>query len=134
MYQLRSLITNLEKELKKLDINESIELRISNIPNFDFQINNLVKFQNSDDKKVIKKAIFKIIEADPYIKNFEFTEKYFVNLSYFYNKRLDQQVSISAQQTENDPNSFYYFTSNSRKAGYSRGAEFELKYQIFKKG
>ena len=57
MYQLRSLIANLEKELKKLDINESIELRISNIPNFDFQINNLVKFQNSDDKKVIKKAI-----------------------------------------------------------------------------
>ena len=35
MYQLRSLIANLEKELKKLDINESIELRISNIPNFD---------------------------------------------------------------------------------------------------
>ena len=45
MYQLRSLIANLEKELKKLDIIESIELRISNIPNFDFQINNLVKFK-----------------------------------------------------------------------------------------
>mgnify|MGYP006249384501 CR=1 FL=1 len=46
MYQLRSLIANLEKELKKLDIIESIELRISNIPNFDFQINNLVKFKS----------------------------------------------------------------------------------------
>ena len=59
-------------------------------------------------------------------------EKYFVNLSYFYNKRLDQQVSISAQQTENDPNSFYYFTSNSKYAGFSRGAELELRYQVFK--
>ena len=29
MYQFRSLIANLEKELKKLDIDESIELRIS---------------------------------------------------------------------------------------------------------
>ena len=76
MYQFRSLIANLEKELKKLDIDESIELRISNIPNFDFQINNLVKFQNLDDKGVIKKAFSKIIEADPYIKNFEFTESF----------------------------------------------------------
>ena len=95
MYQLRSLITNLEKELKKLDINESIELRISNIPNFDFQINNLVKFQNSDDKKVIKKAIFKIIEADPYIKNFEFTEKYFVNLECNLEKFIDSFENIN---------------------------------------
>ena len=59
MYQLKSLIANLEKELKKLDVDESIELRISNIPNFDFQINNLVKYQNSDDKGVVKKPSLK---------------------------------------------------------------------------
>ena len=77
------------------------------------------------------------VYSPEYLSNFELSfktkkEKYFVNLSYFYNKRLDQQVSISAQQTENDPNSFYYFTSNSKNAGFSRGAELELKYQIFK--
>ena len=103
MYQLRSLIANLEKELKKLDINESIELRISNIPNFDFQINNLVKFQNSDDKKVIKKAIFKIIEADPYIKNFEFTEKYFVNLECNLEKFIDSFENINDNIKELNP-------------------------------
>ena len=94
MYQFRSLIANLEKELKKLDIDESIELRISNIPNFDFQINNLVKFQNLDDKGVIKKAFSKIIEADPYIKNFEFTESYFVNLECKVEKFIDSFENI----------------------------------------
>ena len=103
MYQLRSLIANLEKELKKLDINESIELRISNIPNFDFQINNLVKFQNSEDKKVIKKALSKIIEADPFIKKFEFTENYFVNLECNLEKFIDSFENVNDNIKDSNP-------------------------------
>ena len=103
MYQLRSLIANLEKELKKLDINESIELRISNISNFDFQINNLVKFQNSEDKKVIKKALSKIIEADPFIKKFEFTENYFVNLECNLEKFIDSFENVNDNIKDSNP-------------------------------
>ena len=103
MYQLRSLIANLEKELKKLDINESIELRISNIPNFDFQINNLVKFQNSKDKKVIKKDLSKIIEADPFIKKFEFTENYFVNLECNLEKFIDSFENVNDNIKDSNP-------------------------------
>ena len=103
MYQLRSLIANLEKELKKLDINESIELRISNIPNFDFQINNLVKFQNSKDKKEIKKALSKIIEADPFIKKFEFTENYFVNLECNLEKFIDSFENVNDNIKDSNP-------------------------------
>ena len=80
MYKLSNLVNNLENELKKNDINESIDLRLSNIPDWDFQINNLVKFQNSNDINKIQKAFSKIIQADPNIKNFEFTSKYFINL------------------------------------------------------
>ena len=80
MYKLSNLVNNLENELKKNDIHESIDLRLSNISDWDFQINNLVKFQNSNDINKIQKAFSKIIQADPNIKNFEFTSKYFINL------------------------------------------------------
>ena len=59
------------------------------------------------------------------------TKNHFTSLSYFYNDRIDQQVSISAQQNESDPNSFYYFTTNNEGEGYSRGLEFDLKVKIF---
>ena len=80
MYQLLNLVNNLENELEKYDINESIDLRLSNISDWDFQINNLVKFQSSNNIINIQKAFSKIIQADPNIKNFEFTSKYFINL------------------------------------------------------
>ena len=60
------------------------------------------------------------------------TKNYFTSLSYFYNDRIDQQVSISAQQNENDPNSFYYFTTNNEGRGYSRGLELDMKVSILK--
>ena len=66
--------------MKKNDIHESIDLRLSNISDWDFQINNLVKFQSSNNIINIQKAFSKIIQADPNIKNFEFTSKYFINL------------------------------------------------------
>ena len=34
------------------------------------------------------------------------------NITYFLGLREDQQVSISSQQIEGDPNSFIYYTSN----------------------
>ena len=60
------------------------------------------------------------------------TKNYFTSLSYFYNDRIDQQVSISAQQNENDPNSFYYFTTNNKGRGYLRGLELDMKVSILK--
>ena len=80
MYQLIKLIKNLENELQELVGPESISLRISNNPNFDFQINNLVKFQNHKDVKKIKNSFTEIIDSETLIKNFEITETYFINL------------------------------------------------------
>ena len=73
-----------------------------------------------------------------YLGNFEIslkhnTDKIFTNISYFYSERIDQQISISSQQNINDPNSFYYFTTNSENGGFSRGIEFDLNAHISKK-
>ncbi len=80
MYQLIKLIKNLEDELQELVGRESISLRISNNPNFDFQINNLVKFQNHKKIKNIENSFYKIIDKESSIKKFEITDSYFINL------------------------------------------------------
>ncbi len=80
MYQLIKLIKNLENELQELVGPESISLRISNNPNFDFQINNLVKFQNHKKIKNIENSFYKIIDKESSIKKFEITDSYFINL------------------------------------------------------
>ena len=80
MYQLSNLINNLENELEKTINVESILLKISNNPDFDFQINNLVKYQNHKEIKNIENSFSKIIDNEILVKNFEITDNYFVNL------------------------------------------------------
>ena len=80
MFQLSNLIKNLEIELKKNDISESISLRISNLPNFDLQIDNLVKYQKTLSIEKIEKSLMGIIENEPIVKNSEISDNYFINL------------------------------------------------------
>jgi arginyl-tRNA synthetase len=80
MYLLKDLISNLENDLSNKGISESIVLRTSNVPNFHFQINNLVKLEKSSKVKDIKISFSEILDNDPFIKNYEFTNNYFLNL------------------------------------------------------
>ena len=80
MYLLKNLISTLENDLSHKNIYESIILRSSNVPNYDFQINNLVKHEKSTEVKDIEKSFSKILDSDPLIKNYEFTKNYFINL------------------------------------------------------
>ena len=64
MHQLLELENNIKNELLSNNIDENIEMRISNIPNYDFQINNLVKYQNHPEIEKIVISISKIIEND----------------------------------------------------------------------
>jgi len=64
-----------------------------------------------------------------FIQNFEIglkhaTDKYRTQLSVFYGQRKDQQVSVSTQQVESDPNSFLYYTGNAG-SGTIQGFEWE---------
>ena len=80
MHLLKNLINNLEDELSNKNIFESIILRSSNVENFDFQIENLVKLQKNNDIKKIEKSFSNIIDKEPCIKNYEITSNFFVNL------------------------------------------------------
>ena len=53
MYLLTNLINSLENSLNKRGLSEAIILRLSNLENFDFQINNLVKLEKSSQIKDI---------------------------------------------------------------------------------
>ena len=79
MKQLSNLIEKLENELYDRNMSEEISLRISNNSDFDFQINNLVKFQSHNDIDQIKNSFYKIIQNDSSVRNFEISENYFIN-------------------------------------------------------
>ncbi|MDP6500533.1 MAG: TonB-dependent receptor [Candidatus Marinimicrobia bacterium] len=72
---------------------------------------------------------------DPeYMINYEiglrrFTKKYSFHLSAFIANRLDQQVSISSQQQEGDPNSFIFYTANATTGSLS-GLELDGVYKL----
>jgi hypothetical protein len=46
MNLLKTVVDDLGNILKKNDIDEVIDIRISNLDNYDYQVNNLVKHQN----------------------------------------------------------------------------------------
>ena len=105
MYQLLNLVSSLENELGKKDIAETISLRISNIPTFDFQINNLVKYQNHKDIEDIKNSFCEIIEHEISIKSYEITENYFINIEidieiFVHNfKNIRNNIKVLSPQT-----------------------------------
>ena len=47
MYQLTKLENNLESVLKKFNITEKIDIKLTRNKSFDLQINNLVKFKDN---------------------------------------------------------------------------------------
>ena len=94
MYLLKNLISNLENDLSNRNIYESIILRSSNVTNFDFQINNLVKLEKSIEVKDIKRSFTKILDKDPSIKNYEFTKNYFINLEINIEMYLDNHENL----------------------------------------
>ncbi len=51
------------------------------------------------------------------------------NITFFSMSRTDQQVQISSQQEDGNPNSFYFYTSNASN-GTNTGAEFDAKLKL----
>jgi hypothetical protein len=52
MNLLKTVVNDLGNILKKNDIDEVIDIRISNLDKYDYQINNLVKYQNHPERRV----------------------------------------------------------------------------------
>tara|TARA_X000001036_G_scaffold347900_1_gene328169 strand:+ start:1845 stop:3488 length:1644 start_codon:yes stop_codon:yes gene_type:complete len=80
MNLLKPILQPIYETLLSNNINESIDIRISNLENFDYQINNLVKFQNHKNIDQIKIQLSELLDSANLIKRYEFTDNLFLNL------------------------------------------------------
>ena len=74
------LIDLLNNEFEKFDLDEAIKLNLSKMPEFDMQINNLVKYNKSDFFNNLQKNIIEIIDSTNYFLPVEKNEIGFINL------------------------------------------------------
>ena len=80
MNLLKKVVDDLGNILKKNGIDEVIDIRISNLENYDYQINNLVKYQNHPNVESIKKEISSSLTSSVLIDVFEFAKNLFINI------------------------------------------------------
>ncbi|MDA7572450.1 arginine--tRNA ligase [bacterium] len=80
MNLLKTVVEDLGNILKKNGIDEVIDIRISNLDNYDYQINNLVKYQNHPNVESIKKEISSSLTLSVLIDVFEFAKNLFINI------------------------------------------------------
>src|SRR6056300_425434 len=80
MNLLKSVVDVIHDLLIEKNIDEIIDLRISNLENFDYQINNLVKYQNHPEIELIKTKIGESLNSSELINNFEFAKNLFINI------------------------------------------------------
>ena len=101
MKKLNDLKSEIESLFKETGLNENIEFRISNVEEYDLQINNLVKHQSSENVDFISLELKKILDSNEIISNFEITKNYFINLelnmtcfiSYF--KEIENNIKVN---------------------------------------
>jgi len=80
MNLLKSIIDEIYNLLIENNIHEDIDLRISNLKDFDYQINNLVKYQKHKNIKLIKEKISESLNTNDLVRKFEFADNLFINL------------------------------------------------------
>jgi arginyl-tRNA synthetase len=80
MNLLKTVVDDLDKILKKNHIDEVIDIRISNLDNYDYQINNLVKHQNHPNVESIKEQISNTLTLSELIDVFDFAKNLFINI------------------------------------------------------
>ena len=79
-------IKDIESEISNIlngfEIEDSIEIRYSNIENIDIQCNNLVRYSNNPNINDIKEKLEKSLLDHPFIENIEIAESGFINLNF----------------------------------------------------
>jgi arginyl-tRNA synthetase len=80
MNLLKKVVDDLGNILKKNGIDEVIDIRMSNLENYDYQINNLVKYQNHHNIESIKKEISSSLTTSGLIDVFNFAKNLFINI------------------------------------------------------
>ena len=88
MYQLTKLENNLKSILKKFNITETIDIKLTKNESFDLQINNLVKFRDNPNLVEIIDNFQRELDNEPFIKKYEIGEKNFINIEINLNEFL----------------------------------------------
>ena len=80
MNLLKPIVKVVHDLLKEHSIDEIIDLRISNSDGYDYQINNLVKYQKHPNIEKIKNEITILLNDSGLIEKFDFANNLFINL------------------------------------------------------
>jgi len=80
MNLLKPIVSQIQNILSKNGIDEFVDVRISNLDNYDYQINNLVKYQNHTNIDSIKDAVSKLLESSDLVDFFEYANNLFINI------------------------------------------------------
>jgi arginyl-tRNA synthetase len=80
MNLLKTVVDDLGNILKKNGIDEIIDIRISNLDNYDYQVNNLVKHQNHPNVESIKEEISNKLTLSELIDVFDIAKNLFINI------------------------------------------------------
>lgn len=86
---IKDIESEISKILNEFEIEDSVEIRYSNIENIDIQCNNLVRYSNAPNINDIKEKLEKSLLANPFIKNIKIAKNGFINLN-FSNEYLMQ--------------------------------------------
>ena len=78
---VESLLIDINNLFNEFEIKEEIDFKISNIEHFDYQINNLVKYQNHKKIDELINKINLLLEEHQIIQNFEITNNNFINIT-----------------------------------------------------
>ena len=80
MNTLKPLVQTLELILNEFNITEDIDIKLTSIDDFDYQINNLVKHQKHEKIKDIEKKVISALNTSEIVEVWEISEKYFINI------------------------------------------------------
>ena len=77
---VESLIEEISTLFDEYSISEEIDFKISHIQSFDYQINNLVKYQKNKKIDEIVDKINVLLAEHNVVEDFEITKNYFINI------------------------------------------------------
>ncbi len=77
---VESLIGEINNLFNEYDIDEEIDFKLSNIENFDYQVNNLVKHRSHNKIEEIVNKLALLLASHEQLENFEITKNYFINI------------------------------------------------------
>ena len=99
----KELTDLLNKEFKKFDLKEVVQLNLSKMPEFDMQINNLVKHNQADYFNNLQKNIIKIIDSTNFFQPIEENELGFLNLMFNHNVLIEHLTNKQSDFSNDNP-------------------------------